>query len=98
MADLNGDVAGQEAAKAYAEALEQQANMIPQSIEVFASSLKAGGVGDDVVAKFEAIPDHAQALAAGAKEGADVLRSHDQVADAYHATGDQAGDKEFITR
>jgi hypothetical protein len=97
MATSNGEVTGLQTAIAYAEGLADDLDQVPSNVEQLQASLQAGEVGNEVVAKFASIGEHAAAAAGEARTAAAELRSHLAVTEAYHSTGDQAGSKEFVT-
>lgn len=92
------DTDGLESAIAYAGFLASEAVRAAASLEQVATALRDGGVGPASIAAIDSARDHLTAASEAMEAASSDLEQHRAVADAYRATGNQAGSRDFLTR
>jgi hypothetical protein len=92
-----GEVSGLQSAIDFADKLASASEESVQHLEQLGAGLQAGGTGSGTVGKFSTAGDSLSAAAAALRTAVDELRQHMSVRESYEATGNQAGDKDFVT-
>jgi len=91
-----GEVSGLQSAIDFAEKLAAASEESVQHLETLGAGLSSGGTGQATVGRFGSAGDSLSAAAAQLRDAVSELRGHLTVREAYEATNQQAGDKEFV--
>lgn len=92
-----GEVSGLQSAIDFADKLASASEESVQHLEQLGAGLEAGGTGSGTVGRFSTAGDSLSAAAAALRTAVNELRQHMSVRESYEATGNQAGDKDFVT-
>lgn len=92
-----GEVSGLQSAIDFADKLASASEESVQHLEQLGAGLQTGGTGSGTVGRFSTAGDSLSAAAAALRTAVDELRQHMSVRESYEATGNQAGDKDFVT-
>jgi len=91
-----GEVTGLQSAIDFADKLAKASEESVNHLELLGGGLSEGGTGTETVGRFSSAGDSLSAAASQLREAANELRRHLTVRESYEATGNQAGDKDFV--
>jgi len=91
-----GEVTGLQSAIDFADKLAKASEESVSHLEQLGGGLSEGGTGTETVGRFSSAGDSLSAAASQLREAANELRRHLTVRESYEATGNQAGDKDFV--
>lgn len=94
---MTHEITGLKSAIVYFGALADQCVAAGPGIEHANAALAAGEVGGEAAGQAAAAAEHLQAAAACLGNARQTLETHLSVTEAYAATGNDAGSKEFVT-
>lgn len=94
---ITGEATGLRSAIAYAEAIANECGAADDQIELLSVSLADGGTGKETIANFTAAREPLMLAAGQLREAAAELAKQLAVTEAFEATGNQAGEKAFVT-